>query len=64
VGAHKRQADLSVRSGRFRLGYELDNVSFQCQLVLRDAAALFYTFNLPTSDLGLISTGSHEVGFV
>jgi hypothetical protein len=73
LGAHvwQRQAYpifgaevFSARSGRFRLGYELDNISFKGQLVLRGAAALLYHFNLPTSDLGLISAGSHEVGFV
>ncbi len=54
----------STRSGRFRLGYGLDNVSFDGQLLLRGSASLFYSFNLPTTDLGVISTGSHEVGFV
>lgn len=54
----------SPRSGRFRLGYGLDNVSFDGQLLLRGSAALIYSFNLPTTDLGVISAGSHEVGFV
>lgn len=54
----------SARSGRFRLGYGLDNVSFDGQLQLRGSASLFYSFNLPTTDLGVISAGSHEVGFV
>lgn len=73
LGAHLWQKQLypllgaevfSARSGRFRLGYGLDNVSFDGQLQLRGAASLFYSFNLPTNDLGLISAGSHEVGFV
>jgi len=73
IGAHLWQRQMypllgaeifSTRSGRFRLGYGLDNVSFDGQLLLRGSASLFYSFNLPTSDLGLISAGSHEVGFV
>jgi hypothetical protein len=54
----------SPRSARFHLGYGLDNVSFDGQLQLRGSASLFYSFNLPTNDLGLISAGSHELGFV
>ncbi|MDZ7362029.1 MAG: type IX secretion system membrane protein PorP/SprF [candidate division KSB1 bacterium] len=73
LGAHLWQKQLyplagaeifSARSGRFRLGYGLDNVAFDGQLLLRGSASLFYSFNLPTSDLGLISAGSHEIGFV
>jgi hypothetical protein len=73
LGAHLWQRQMypligaeifSPRSGRFRLGYGLDNVSFDGQLLLRGSASLFYSFNLPTTDLGVISTGSHEVGFV
>jgi len=73
LGAHLWQKQMypiagaeifSARSGRFRLGYGLDNVSFDGQLLLRGSASLFYSFNLPTNDLGLISAGSHEVGFV
>jgi len=73
LGAHLWQKQIysmlgaeifSARSGRFRLGYGLENVSFEGQLQLRGTASLFYSFNLPTSNLGLISAGSHEAGFV
>jgi outer membrane protein OmpA-like peptidoglycan-associated protein len=73
AGAHLWQAQMyptlgvevfSTRSGRFRLGYGLDNLLFEGQLTLFSNAAFFYSFNLPTSDLGLVSAGSHEAGFV
>lgn len=50
--------------GRVRLGYALRNVHVDGQLNLRNQASLFYSFNLPASDLGLISAGSHELGLV
>ena len=52
------------RHGRLRLGFALDNASVEGQLVLRQRAAFFYSFSLPTSDLGLVSAGSHEFGLV
>lgn len=73
AGAHLWQAQMyptigaevfSTRSGRFRLGYGLDNLLFEGQLTLFSNAALFYSFNLPTTDIGLVSAGSHEAGFV
>jgi outer membrane protein OmpA-like peptidoglycan-associated protein len=73
AGAHLWQAQMyptlgaevfSDRSGRFRLGYGLDNLLFEGQLTLFSNAALFYSFNLPTTDIGLVSAGSHEAGFV
>jgi outer membrane protein OmpA-like peptidoglycan-associated protein len=54
----------SPHSGRLRFGYGLENLLFEGQLSLRSNASFFYSFNLPTSDLGLVSAGSHEVGFI
>ncbi len=48
--------------GRLRLGFALNNAALDGQLVLRRNASLFYSFNLPTSDLNLVSAGSHEFG--
>ena len=48
--------------GRLRLGFALNNAALEGQLVLRRNASLFYSFNLPTSDLNLVSAGSHEFG--
>ena len=48
--------------GRLRLGFALNNAMLEGQLALRSNAALFYNFSLPTSDLGLVSAGSHEFG--
>ena len=48
--------------GRLRLGFALNNALLEGQLALRSNAALFYNFSLPTSDLGLVSAGSHEFG--
>ncbi|MGH7496243.1 MAG: OmpA family protein [bacterium] len=50
--------------GRLRLGFALNNAALEGQLVLRRNASLFYSFNLPTSDLNLVSAGSHEIGLV
>jgi hypothetical protein len=54
----------AAHTGRFRLGYGLDNLLFEGQLTVFNNAGLFYSFNLPTSDIGLVSAGSHEAGFV
>jgi outer membrane protein OmpA-like peptidoglycan-associated protein len=54
----------AAHTGRFRLGYGLDNLLFEGQLALFNNAALFYSFNLPINDIGLVSAGSHEAGFV
>ncbi len=48
--------------GRLRLGFALNNALLEGQLTLRRNAALFYNFSLPTSDLGLVTAGSHEFG--
>lgn len=48
--------------GRLRLGFALNNAMLEGQLALKSNAALFYNFSLPTSDLGLVSAGSHEFG--
>ncbi|MDZ7268631.1 MAG: OmpA family protein [candidate division KSB1 bacterium] len=50
------------RLGRLRLGYGAENAVFEGELLLPPAAALLYSFHLPTSDLGLLSSGSHELG--
>ncbi|MCG3155814.1 MAG: hypothetical protein DKINENOH_02422 [bacterium] len=52
----------SARLGRVRLGYGAENAVFEGELNLPPAAALLYSFHLPTSDLGLLSAGSHELG--
>ncbi|MDZ7303324.1 MAG: OmpA family protein [candidate division KSB1 bacterium] len=54
----------SSRSDRLRLGYGLNNFLFEGKILLRGNASFFYCFNLPTNDLGLLSAGSHEVGFI
>jgi outer membrane protein OmpA-like peptidoglycan-associated protein len=48
--------------GRLRLGFALNNAMLEGQLALKSNAALFYNFSLPTSDLGLVTAGSHEFG--
>jgi len=48
--------------GRLRLGFALNNALIDGQLALRSNASLFYNFSMPTSDLGLVSAGSHEFG--
>ncbi len=48
--------------GRLRLGFALNNAMIDGQLALRSNASLFYNFSMPTSDLGLVSAGSHEFG--
>jgi outer membrane protein OmpA-like peptidoglycan-associated protein len=52
----------SPRLGRLRLGYGAENAFLEGELSLRSHAALLYSFTLPTSDLGLVSAGSHELG--
>ncbi len=50
--------------GRLRLGFALNNAALDGQLVLRGNTSLFYSFNLPASDLNLVSAGSHEFGLI
>jgi len=54
----------SPRLGRLRAGFGGEHAVFEGQLRVHERAALFYSFNTPTNDLGLSSAGSHEVGMI